>query len=74
MPMKEIKIKTEQIQLDQLLKWANIVNSGGEAKMLIQSEQVFVNGILETRRSTKVKPGDQIGLTSGIKFIIGREP
>ncbi|MDI9412510.1 MAG: RNA-binding S4 domain-containing protein, partial [Bacillota bacterium] len=29
--MKEIKIKTEQIQLDQLLKWANIVNSGGEA-------------------------------------------
>lgn len=71
--MKEIKIKTEQIQLDQLLKWANIVNSGGEAKMLIQSEQVFVNGILETRRSTKVKPGDEISLTSGVNFIIGRE-
>jgi len=40
--MEEIKIKTPVIHLDQLLKWANIVASGGEAKQLIQGGQVSV--------------------------------
>lgn len=69
--MREVKIKTKLIQLDQFLKWANIVNSGGEAKILIQSEQVLVNGKIETRRSVKIKPGDIIELTSGDKFYVG---
>ncbi len=45
--MEEIKIKTDTIQLDQLLKWANVVVSGGEGKFLIQSGAVFVNGEVE---------------------------
>lgn len=69
--MKEIKIKTSTIQLDQFLKWANLVASGGEAKQLIQGGQVSVNGKVETRRSVKVSPGDQIEINKE-KFIIGQ--
>ncbi|MDE5854398.1 MAG: RNA-binding S4 domain-containing protein, partial [Ruminococcus sp.] len=42
--MTEIKINTEFIKLDALLKFASLVGSGGEAKMLIQNGQVLVNG------------------------------
>lgn len=71
--MQEIKIKTPIIHLDQFLKWANIVSSGGEAKLLIQSGQVFVNGAVETKRSVKLVPGDQITLSDGREFVIGCE-
>lgn len=72
--MEEVRIKTETIQLDQLLKWANKTASGGEAKFLIQSGKVFVNGNLEMRRAAKIKPGDVIELAGKEKFIVGREP
>ena len=52
---------TEQdihIRLDQFLKLADIVQSGGEAKVLIQSGYVNVNGEVETRRKRKLRPGD----------------
>lgn len=68
--MKEIKIKTDIIQLDQFLKWANVVASGGEAKTLIQSGLVLVNGQVETRRSIKLVPGTIVELDDGTKFVI----
>lgn len=71
--MEEIRIKTETIHLDQLLKWANIVRSGGEAKFLIQSGKVSVNGNPEKRRSAQIKPGDIVELANMGKFIVGRE-
>ena len=46
------------LQLDQFLKRENIVQSGGEAKMLIQSKQVKLNGEVETRRKKKIQIGD----------------
>lgn len=49
-----------QIRLDQFLKWMNVVGSGGEAKHLIQDGQVLVNGAVETRRSRKLRPGDEV--------------
>ena len=49
--MKRVTINTESIQLDQLLKWANVAYSGGEAKQMIQSGIVFVNGKKETQSS-----------------------
>jgi len=58
--METIEIKTESIQLDQLLKWANIVATGGQAKQLIQSGQVLLNGEIETRRSKKVYRNDVV--------------
>lgn len=71
--MQEVKIKTEKIQLDQFLKWANLVGSGGEAKLLIQGGQILVNGNVETRRSVKLSPGDQVEILAGKKVIIARQ-
>ena len=48
------------IKLDQFLKKADIVGSGGEAKTLIKEEEVSVNGMVETRRGRKLRSGDVV--------------
>ena len=48
------------MKLDQFLKWNNIVSTGGEAKMLINSGQVSVNGEIEKRRGRKLMTGDVV--------------
>lgn len=58
--MPEIKITTEFIKLDALLKFASMVGSGGEAKMLIQDGQVLVNDEVCTMRGKKIRPGDTV--------------
>ena len=50
----EFELNSEYIKLDQLLKAADIASSGGEAKALIQSGEVLVNGEVETRRGRKI--------------------
>lgn len=55
-----IKIRTEFIKLDALLKFASLVSSGGEAKMLIQDGQILVNGEVCTMRGKKIRPGDKV--------------
>jgi ribosome-associated protein len=51
------------IKLDQFLKWQGIVQTGGEAKLLIQGNEVLVNGIIETRRGRKLVSGDRVTVT-----------
>ena len=58
--MTEIKIDTEFIKLDQLMKYASMVKTGGEAKMLIAQELVLVNGEICTQRRKKIRPGDEV--------------
>ena len=48
------------ITLGQALKAANVVGTGGEAKVLIQNGEVRVNGKVETRRGLKLREGDVI--------------
>lgn len=60
--MKEIKINTEYIKLDQFLKWAGITQSGAEAKELVISGQVQVNSEKEIRRGRKIRPGDTVNV------------
>ena len=48
------------MKLDQFLKWSNIVSTGGEAKMLIKSGRVSVNGEIEKRRGRKLNTGDVV--------------
>lgn len=48
------------ITLGQALKAANVVGTGGEAKVLIQTGEVRVNGKVETRRGLKLRRGDVI--------------
>ena len=58
--MTEIKINTEFIKLDALLKFANLVSSGGEAKIRIAEGEVQVNGETCTMRGKKLRPGDTV--------------
>ena len=50
------------MKLDQFLKWKGIVSTGGEAKYLINTGQVFVNGEVEIRRGRKLCSGDIVCL------------
>ena len=56
--MEKIIIKDDFIKMGQLLKFANLVESGAMAKEVIEAGQVTYNGQVETRRGKKVYPGD----------------
>lgn len=58
--MKEIKISTEYIKLDQFLKLVNEVGSGGEAKIMILDSKIKLNGVVEIQRGKKLRPSDVI--------------
>ena len=57
---KDVYISTEFIKLDQLLKFADVVDSGGMAKMLILESAVKVNGEIMNMRGKKIRSGDII--------------
>ncbi len=56
--MESIRIKDEFIKLGQALKLSGLVDSGLEAKKVIQDGRVSVNGETDTRRGRKLYPGD----------------
>ena len=58
--MENITIHTEFIKLQDLLKLARLVASGGEGKIVIQEGQVCVNGETCTMRGKKLHPGDTV--------------
>ena len=60
--MEELTITTEFIKLDAALKLANLAQSGGEAKIIVQEGYVRVNGAVCTQRGHKLRPGDVISL------------
>ena len=57
-----VKIQTEWIKLDALLKFAGVTETGGEAKGAIQAGDVKVNGEICTMRGKKLRPGDIVEL------------
>ena len=68
--MREIKIDTEHIKLDQFLKFEGIVGTGGEAKNIIKDGFVKVNGNIEKARGKKLRKGDIIeALGEAVKLI-----
>jgi len=70
---KEITINTPFIKLDALLKFADVVSSGGEAKLLIQDALVSVNGTVCTMRGKKCVPGDMIEIDDITVIVRGAE-
>jgi ribosome-associated protein len=56
--MRIIKISEEPIELYKILKFENLVSSGGEAKQVITEGLVLVNGQVETRKRKKMYSGD----------------
>ncbi len=67
--MEKIKINTEFIRLDSLLKFAALVGTGGEAKYVISEGLVSVNGEVCTMRGRKIYPGDRVEFAENILEI-----
>ena len=67
-----VSISTEYIKLQDAMKFANIVYSGGEAKQLVLDGQVLVNGEVCTMRGKKLRDGDKFEF-AGQKFVIVNE-
>lgn len=66
----DIKINSEFITLGQFLKFADIIQSGGEAKFFLSQNTILINGIEDNRRGRKLRQGDEIeigGNTYSIK-------
>lgn len=63
-------INTEYIKLDQLLKLVGVTQTGGQAKELIQSGSIKVNGQICTVRGRKVRAGDVIDVGAQIIEVI----
>ena len=69
---QRIEIHTEFIKLDALLKFAAVVETGGDAKLAVQDGDVKVNGEVCTMRGKKIYPGDTVEL-DGIKLLVVKE-
>lgn len=69
MTEERVKIQTEYIKLQDLLKFAGAVETGGEAKEIIQSGLVTVNGEPCTMRGKKLRPGDRAEM-DGKRFVV----
>ncbi|MBS7353321.1 MAG: S4 domain-containing protein YaaA, partial [Erysipelotrichaceae bacterium] len=62
--MQKVEIYTEYIKLEQFLKIADIVSTGGEAKMFLLTNEIMVNGEYENRRGRKLYKGDKVTVNS----------
>ena len=62
METRQVKISTEFIKLEALLKFEGLAETGGDAKERIQAGEVTVNGKVCTMRGKKLRPGDKAAL------------
>jgi len=58
--MTTIEIRGEFIELATLIKLAGISSTGGQAKLMIENQEVKVNGVIDTRKRAKIRPGDLV--------------
>jgi ribosome-associated protein len=63
--VRDIEVTGEYIGLGQLLQLAGVVDTGGEAKNLVGTLAVAVNGEPEARRGRKLRPGDVVEVSDG---------
>ena len=70
MESNEIKIHTEFIKLQDLLKFAGAVETGGDAKLIIQEGRVTVNGEVCTMRGKKLRSGDRAAIDGETELVV----
>lgn len=70
MESHNIQIKTEFIKLQDLLKFAGAVETGGDAKLIIQEGRVRVNGEVCTMRGKKMRPGDKASIDGELELVV----
>ncbi len=70
METHEIQIHTEFIKLQDLLKFSGAVETGGDAKRMIQEGRVAVNGETCTMRGKKLRPGDRAAIDGETELLV----
>ena len=70
MESHEIKIHTEFIKLQDLLKFAGAVETGGDAKLIIQEGRGSVNGEACPMRGKKLRPGDKVVIDNETELVV----
>jgi len=70
--MKTLPIKDEHITLAQALKLAGLAGSGGQAKNLVRTGVVSVNGVAEAQPGRKLHPGDRFRVHEGDEWVLAR--
>ncbi|WP_305788873.1 RNA-binding S4 domain-containing protein [Symbioplanes lichenis] len=60
--MREVPVGDDVIRLGQFLKLADLIDTGGEAKVLIAEGDVTVNGEVDTRRGRQLRHGDVVAV------------
>ena len=68
------EISTEWIQLDQLIKWLGITETGGQARFLIDDGQVAVNGVIVRERRKKIFPGALVCIDGVESSVVKQAP
>lgn len=68
--MKKMVIHTEIIQLDQLLKFHGLIETGGQVKFFLEEHPVFINGIPCHEKRKKIHVGDEIQIEKIGSFIV----
>ena len=71
--MEKISINTEKIQLDQFLKWAGILESGGQVRPMLDEGLIFLNGVKETAKRKQLHPGDVVKIIDIGEYEVVRE-
>lgn len=71
--MEKISINTEKIQLDQFLKWAGILESGGQVRPMLDEGLIFVNSVKETAKRKQLHPGDVVKIIDIGEYEVVRE-
>lgn len=70
MKTEHVKIETEFIRLDALLKFAGVAMSGGEAKQAILEGYLTVNSAVCTQRGKKIRPGDTVVVAQQLTLLV----
>lgn len=73
MNTETISIHTDYIQLDQLLKYANILATGGQIKELLAEELITLNGTIVTEKRKKIYPNDVVSIEDEISITVVKE-
>lgn len=71
--MEKVGIHTDYIQLDQLLKWAGIIETSGQIKHFMETSKVFVNGSVCTEKRKKIHINDVVDIEGKGSLIVVRE-
>ena len=73
MNTETVAIHTDYIQLDQLLKYANLLSTGGQIKVLLAEEAITLNGAIVTEKRKKIYPNDVVIVGDEVSITVVKE-